>query len=192
MILVPFIVISFYIPSQIPNMIVGLLYTVASLTDFFDGKLARLYNVQSSLGKCFDPIADKLLVCVSLIMLVNFSQQKLVIVIPAVVIICREIVVAGLREFLATIKVSVPVTRLSKWKTAIQLVAIGTLLFCGKGSEVVYNDIMDFIEIEHSLKIQFEGVCQCIGEFLLCVSAMLTLITGYLYLKTSLKNFNNY
>lgn len=188
-ILIPIIIYSFYVPSKITNIIVASLFLGASITDFFDGYLARALKAQSNFGKCLDPIADKLLVAVSLIMLVNFSNQNLLIVIPAIIIICREIMVSGLREFLATINVGVPVTRLAKWKTAIQMVAITSLLLAGNGSEYVYNEIMDIVEAEDFVRITLEGVIQNIGEILLCVSAFMTIITGYLYFKVGFKNF---
>ena len=100
-VLIPLIVISFYVPWKITNLIVAFLFLLASITDYFDGYFARLYKVQSNFGRCFDPIADKLLVSVSLLMLVSFSGS-IFILIPAIIIICREILVSGLREFLAT------------------------------------------------------------------------------------------
>ncbi len=188
-ILIPIIIYSFYVPSQITNIIVASLFLGASITDFFDGYLARALKAQSNFGRCLDPIADKLLVAVSLIMLVNFSNQNLLIVIPAIIIICREIMVSGLREFLATLNVGVPVTRLAKWKTAIQMVAITALLLAGNGSEFVYNEIMDIVEAEDFIRINLEGIIQSIGEILLCISAGMTIITGYIYFKVGAKNF---
>ena len=122
-VLIPLIVISFYVPWKITNLIVAFLFLLASITDYFDGYFARLYKVQSNFGRCFDPIADKLLVSVSLLMLVSFFGS-IFILIPAIIIICREILVSGLREFLATLNIGVPVTRLAKWKTAFQMIAI--------------------------------------------------------------------
>ncbi len=188
-ILIPIIIYSFYAPSQITNIVVASLFLGASITDYFDGYLARAMQVQSNFGKCLDPIADKLLVTVALIMLVNFSNNNLFILIPAIIIICREIMVSGLREFLATINVGVPVTRLAKWKTAIQMVAITALLLAGNGSDYVYNEIMDIVEAEDYVRISLEGVIQNFGEILLCVSAFMTVITGYVYFKTGFKNF---
>lgn len=188
-ILIPIIIYSFYVPSQITNIIVASLFLGASATDYFDGYLARALKVQSNFGKCLDPIADKLLVAVSLIMLVNFSNNNLFILVPAIIIICREIMVSGLREFLATINVGVPVTKLAKWKTAIQMVAITALLLAGNGSEYVYNEIMDIVEAEDYVRISLEGIIQNLGEILLCISALMTIITGYAYFKTGFKNF---
>lgn len=188
-ILIPIIIYSFYVPSKITNIIVASLFLGASFTDFFDGYLARALKAQSNFGRCLDPIADKLLVAVSLIMLVNFSNQNLLIVIPAIIIICREIMVSGLREFLATLNVGVPVTKLAKWKTAIQMMAITSLLLAGNGSEFVYNEIMDIVEAEDFVRISLEGIIQNIGEVLLCISALMTIITGYIYFKAGFKNF---
>jgi CDP-diacylglycerol--glycerol-3-phosphate 3-phosphatidyltransferase len=188
-ILIPIIIYSFYTVSQIPNIIVAVLFMLASITDFFDGYLARYYKVQSNFGKCLDPIADKLLVAVSLIMLVNFSDQNLFILIPSIVIICREILVSGLREFLATINVGLPVSRLGKWKTGIQMMAITALLLAGNGSEYVYNEVMDYVEVSDYLRLSLEGYVQLLGEIAICISALLTVISGYAYLKVGFKNF---
>ena len=97
--------------------------------------------------------------------------------------------VSGLREFLAIINVGVPVTRLAKWKTAIQMMAITALLLASNGSEYVYNEIMDIVEAEEFIRISFEGVIQTLGEIFLCISAVLTVITGYIYFKVGFKNF---
>lgn len=188
-ILIPIVIYSFYISSHITNIIVASLFLAASITDYFDGYLARAMKVQSNFGRCLDPIADKLLVAVSLIMLVNFSNNNLFILIPSMIIICREIMVSGLREFLATINVGVPVTRLAKWKTAIQMIAITALLLAGNGSDYVYEEIMDIVEAEDYIRISLEGIIQTMGEILLCVSAFMTVITGYIYFKTGFKNF---
>ena len=188
-ILIPIVIYSFYISSHITNIIVASLFLAASITDYFDGYLARAMKVQSNFGRCLDPIADKLLVAVSLILLVNFSNNNLFILIPSMIIICREIMVSGLREFLATINVGVPVTRLAKWKTAIQMIAITALLLAGNGSDYVYEEIMDIVEAEDYIRISLEGIIQTMGEILLCVSAFMTVITGYIYFKTGFKNF---
>lgn len=188
-ILIPIVIYSFYISSHITNIIVASLFLAASITDYFDGYLARAMKVQSNFGRCLDPIADKLLVAVSLIMLVNFSNNNLFILIPSMIIICREIMVSGLREFLATINVGVPVTRLAKWKTAIQMIAITALLLASNGSNYVYEEIMDIVEAEDYVRMSLEGIIQTMGEILLCVSAFMTIITGYIYFKTGFKNF---
>lgn len=186
-VLIPLIVISFYVPWKITNLIVAFLFLLASITDYFDGYFARLYKVQSNFGRCFDPIADKLLVSVSLLMLVSFSGS-IFILIPAIIIICREILVSGLREFLATLNIGVPVTRLAKWKTAFQMIAITALLLASKGSNYTYETIMEFFEVEPLLRIFFNGFIEKIGIIFLNISAILTVITGYAYCKVGLKN----
>ena len=188
-ILIPIVIYSFYISSHITNIIVASLFLAASITDYFDGYLARAMKVQSNFGRCLDPIADKLLVAVSLIMLVNFSNNNLFNLIQSMIIICREIIVSELREYLPTINVGVPVTRLAKWKTAIQMIAITALLLAGNGSDYVYDEIMDIVEAEDYISISLEGIIQTMGEILLCVSAFMTVITGYIYFKTGFKNF---
>lgn len=187
-VLIPIIIVSFYVPWKITNIITAFLFMLASITDFFDGYLARLYKVQSNFGKCFDPIADKLLVAVSLIMLVNFSSRNIFIVVPAIIIICREILVSGLREFLATINVGMPVTKLAKWKTAIQMIAITALLLASKDSYYTYENIMNFFEVEPFLRIFFDGFIEKIGIVFLNIAAILTIITGYAYYKVGIKN----
>lgn len=186
-ILIPVIIISFYIPWGFTNIVVASLFLLASITDYFDGYFARLYKVQSNFGKCFDPIADKLLVSVSLLMLTNFSDS-IYILIPSIIIICREILVSGLREFLATLNVGVPVTRLAKWKTAFQMTAITALLLASKDSNYTYQTIMDFFEVEPFLRIFFYGWVETIGKIFLNISAVLTVITGYAYFKVGIKN----
>ena len=186
-ILIPVIIISFYIPWGFTNIVVASLFLLASITDYFDGYFARLYKVQSNFGKCFDPIADKLLVSVSLLMLTNFSDS-IYILIPSIIIICREILVSGLREFLATLNVGVPVTRLAKWKTAFQMAAITALLLASKDSNYTYQTIMDFFEVEPFLRIFFYGWVEALGKIFLNISAVLTVITGYAYFKVGIKN----
>jgi cardiolipin synthase len=121
-------------------------------------------------------------------MLVHFNSGNLLFTIPAMIIICREILVSGLREFLAGLNVSVPVTRLSKWKTGIQMTAITMLLLAGNGSEYAYNEIMDFIEASSFIRSAFNDMVLMIGQILLIVASGLTVITGYIYLKVGMKN----
>ncbi len=103
-------------------------YTYACITDFFDGYLARAWHQQSAFGRFLDPIADKLLVAAVLLALVGIDRISGLLVLPAAVILCREILVSGLREFLAEVDVSVPVSKLAKWKTGIQMLALGFLM----------------------------------------------------------------
>lgn len=162
---IPIIVISFYYDNSILTHRIGaLIFAIASLTDFLDGFLARKYNIISNFGRMLDPIADKLLVVCVLCMLVKFNRAD---AIPCLLIISREFVVAGLREFLAQIKVCIPVTWLAKTKTFIQMVAITMLLLGSKGSDIESLD--------------------CIGHILLWMSVIVTIATGYAYFKVTLK-----
>jgi cardiolipin synthase len=144
------------------------IFVAAAITDFFDGYLARAWGQQSALGRMLDPIADKLLVASCLLMLAAEETIRGWSLLAAVVILCREILVSGLREFLAELRVSVPVTRLAKWKTTGQLVAIGFLIGGEAGDEIV-------------------PVTMEIGLTLLWVSAIITLYTGWDYLRAGLR-----
>jgi CDP-diacylglycerol--glycerol-3-phosphate 3-phosphatidyltransferase len=185
--LIPVIVISFYVPWKITNLVVAMLFILASVTDYFDGYFARLYKVQSKFGKCFDPIADKLVTIVSLIMIIS-CNSSVFIVFPSIVIVCREILVSGLREFLSIANVSLPVTKLAKIKTTLQMIAIATLLLASKNSSHSYETLMNFFEVEPFLRIFFYGSMEILGIVLLNISAMVTVVTGYIYLKLGLRN----
>jgi len=145
------------------------IFAIAGITDFFDGYLARALDQQSSLGRMLDPIADKLLVAACLLMLVANGMITGIWIWAAVVILAREILVSGLREFLAELRVSVPVSTVSKWKTTLQLIAIGFLI-AGPAGEVVLPGT------------------SAIGIFLLVISAMLTLYTGWDYFRAGWKH----
>jgi CDP-diacylglycerol--glycerol-3-phosphate 3-phosphatidyltransferase len=185
--LIPVLVASFFVQWKITNLIVAFLFLLASVTDYFDGYFARLFKAQSDFGRCFDPIADKLLVSVALIMLVQFSTN-IYLLIPTMVIICREILVSGLREHLATLNVKIAVTRLAKWKTAIQMVAITGLLLSSKNSNYTYDTIMNLLEVEPILRRNLYGLVEKLSIIILNIATILTLITGFAYLKASLKN----
>lgn len=144
------------------------IFIAAGVTDFFDGYLARIWGQQSSLGRMLDPIADKLLVASCLLMLAAGTTIHGWALLAAVIILCREILVSGLREFLAELRVGVPVSQLAKWKTAGQLVAIGFLI-AGEAGEKV-------------LPVTIE-----IGTTLLWISAIVTLYTGWDYLRAGLR-----
>jgi len=145
------------------------IFILAGVTDFFDGYLARAWSQQSSLGRMLDPIADKLLVAAVLLMLVADHTITSFSIWAAIVILCREILVSGLREYLAELKVSVPVSKVAKWKTTLQLVALGFLI-AGRTADLVVP-----------------GVTQA-GLILLWVAALLTLYTGWDYLKAGIKH----
>lgn len=158
---IPLFIAVFYWKHPSSHWIAASLFVYASVTDFLDGYYARAWGVTSNIGRFLDPIADKLLVATALLMLVSTGRVD---VLPAVAIVCREILVSGLREFLAELRISVPVSQLAKFKTAAQLVAISLLLIAPALPVWTY--------------------AQPIGDALLWVAALLTLVTGYVYLKT--------
>ena len=124
----PVVCLLLFLGSDAGSWLALAVWTFACVTDFLDGWLARTWQQQSSFGRMLDPIADKLLVASVLLVLVGVDRLVGASILPAAIILCREILVSGLREFLAQLQVRVPVTRLAKWKTAIQMVAIGFLV----------------------------------------------------------------
>ena len=167
-IIVPFFVIAFFLPGFYGDIIALILFIVASFTDFLDGMLARMMEQESKLGELLDPIADKIIVAAALILLVMSGTIKNYEVIAAIIILTREILVSGLREFLAKGRIKLPVSNLSKLKTVLQMVSIGLLLSGETG-----NKIINFQDYN----------AQTIGIILLWLSAFLTLYTGYEYLR---------
>ena len=146
-----------------------IIFIAAGVTDYFDGYFARAYAQQSALGRMLDPIADKLLVAACLLMLAADETISGLSLLAAIVILCREILVSGLREYLAALKVGVPVSRLAKWKTGVQLVAIGFLIAGPAGERILPGTVE-------------------IGIVLLWIAAILTLYTGWDYLKAGLRH----
>jgi cardiolipin synthase len=144
-------------------------FIAAGVTDILDGYFARKWGELSSFGRMLDPIADKLLVAASLLMLVHDGTIRGLSIFAAVVILCREILVSGLREYLAELNVRVEVTRLAKWKTTVQMVAVGFLV-AGDAGDVVF------------------GVVTPIGLSLLWLSALLTLYTGFDYFRAGVRH----
>ncbi len=168
-IIVPIFVLSFFIPGIVGDLVPFFLFILASFTDFLDGLLARLYKEESKLGELLDPIADKILVAAALVLLIMNGIIKNYEVIAAIVILTREILISGLREFLAKRKeASLPVSSLAKFKTFIQMLSIAMLLTGETG-----NKIINFQDYN----------AQTIGIILLWISAFLTLYTGYDYLR---------
>jgi len=165
---IPLLVAACYLPDPWGEWTAWALFAAAGVTDYLDGHFARRYKQTSAFGRFLDPIADKLLVAITLMMLVDFKWVSTPALFPALIILAREILVSGLREFLAGLRVSVPVSRLAKWKTGIQMVAIGVLLIGDAGPSFLP---MDFI-----------------GESLLWIAAVLTIMTGYDYLRHGLKH----
>ncbi|MBO4284682.1 MAG: CDP-diacylglycerol--glycerol-3-phosphate 3-phosphatidyltransferase [Alphaproteobacteria bacterium] len=162
-VVIPVIFLTLYINSFAWQMFAAILFVIASITDYFDGYLARSRNETSAFGRLLDPIADKLLVSSALVLvlakpdMVSFKISY----IPAFVILCREILVSGLREFLREVNVGLPVTKLAKWKTGFQMTALAMMLFNG---------------LWH-----WNGI----GEFLLWIAGILTFLTGYQYFQKS-------
>ncbi len=124
-VVIPLFVAAFYLPAPVNHCVAASLFALAAITDFFDGFFARKWQVTSRLGQMLDPIADKLLVAAALLML---AAQGVAPIIPALVILLRELFVSGLREYMAKFNVTVQVTRLAKLKTTVQMVAIFILL----------------------------------------------------------------
>ena len=167
---VPVVVGLLYWPDEIGARFAALgVFVVAAITDYLDGYVARAYAQSSALGRMLDPIADKLLVAACLLMLAADGSIKGWTLWAAIVILCREILVSGLREYLAELKVGVPVSKVAKWKTTLQLVAIGFLV-AGPAGETV-----------------LPGTVQ-IGVGLLWVAAALTLYTGYDYMRAGIRH----
>lgn len=164
---VPAVVGCFYFEGNTARWIALAIFIAAAVTDFFDGYLARAWQQQSALGRMLDPIADKLLVSVCLMLLVAKGDIGGWSLIAAIIILCREILVSGLREFLAELRVSVPVTKLAKWKTTVQLVALA-LLLAGPAGE----DVLPGTELA--------------GLIALWLAAVLTLYTGYDYFRVGI------
>lgn len=163
-VVIPVIFLSLYIHSFVWTMFVAVLFVAAAVTDYFDGYLARCRNETSAFGRLLDPIADKLLVASALVVILAkpgmvWSDLSYI---PAFIILCREILVSGLREFLREVNVGLPVTRLAKWKTGFQMTALSMMLFHGF------------------------WIWPYVGEFLLWIAAALTFITGYQYFQKSL------
>jgi cardiolipin synthase len=155
------------------DMAACVVFAAAGITDYFDGKIARDRGVTSSFGRMLDPIADKLLVGAALMVLVGLDRVTHAALYPAIVIMLREIAVSGLREYLAELRVGLPVTKLAKWKTGFQMGAVGTLLAGDTGAATIG---LGFLPVS------------LIGEVGLWVAAALTLATGWDYLQAGLNH----
>jgi len=171
---VPLIVLCFYLegrlrPTDWWRWTAFWIFIAASATDYLDGYIARIWKQTSNIGKMLDPIADKLLVSAVLLLLAYDRTIDKWSLWAAIIILCREILVSGLREYLAALKVSVPVTQLAKWKTALQLIAIGFLLAGPAGDNI----------LPYTTEI---------GRSLLWISAIVTLYTGYDYFRAGIRH----
>jgi cardiolipin synthase len=173
---VPILVFLLWRPTPIDYGITFVLYCIVGITDYFDGYLARAQGRISRLGQFLDPIADKIMVAAVIVMLIasrKMSGEPIIHglhIIPALVILLREIIVSGLREFLAPLNVSMPVSALAKWKTTFQLVALGALILGGAfpGEQWIHNT----------------------GLLSLWAAAALTMVTGYDYLRIGLRHMD--
>jgi cardiolipin synthase (CMP-forming) len=167
--LVPLFVAAFFLPGDNGRWVVFVLFCLGGLTDAVDGMIARRFDAESSFGRMLDPIADKLIVSAALLMLASDGTLRAIHLVPALVILCREILVSGLREFLAGADVSLPVTRVAKLKTVVQMVAIGALIASSAS--------------ERSLP----GVTNA-ALFGMWIAAGLTFYTGVAYLQAGLRH----
>src|SRR3954466_9586327 len=173
---VPILVFLLWQPAPLDYAITFVLYCIVGITDYFDGYLARAQGLTSRLGQFLDPIADKIMVAAVIIMLVstrNHSGDPVIHsfhLIPALVILLREIIVSGLREYLAPLNVSVPVSALAKWKTTLQLVSLGALILGGAVPEAPWV---------HE-----------VGLLCLWFAGGLTLVTGYDYLRIGIRHMD--
>ena len=166
----PVMVLLLWRPSPSDYAFAFVLYVLVAVTDYFDGYLARAQGAVSKLGIFLDPIADKIMVATVVVMLVFTRAIDGPAVIAAVIILVREIAVSGLREFLAQLSVSIPVSQLAKWKTTFQLVSLGAIILAGALPEIAWISL--------------------VGYFSLWTAAGLTLITGWDYLRVGLKHMD--
>jgi cardiolipin synthase len=166
--IIPVIVALLYIPAPWASWAALGIYVAAALTDWLDGVMARRMNEVSPLGRFMDPIADKLLVTAVIVALIAVERIGPLTALPALVILCREILVSGLREYLAEMNVAMPVSRLAKWKTAAQMLALAFLIL---GPAAPWG-----------LPLLLSG------EVLLWIAGVLTAVTGYDYLVTGMRH----
>jgi cardiolipin synthase len=169
MAILPVIIALFYVPGAWAAWTAVGLYTAACITDFLDGYLARTMNTESNIGKFLDPISDKIFIGSLLLTLAAFDRLPDYWIIPAIIILMREFMISGLREFLGPQNISIPTSKLAKWKTTVQMVTLGFL---------VVGDYGDAI-LPHTLAI---------GQWGLAAAALLTVITGWDYMRIGLKH----
>jgi cardiolipin synthase len=170
---IPLLVLLMALRAPAADCAACVVFAVAGITDYLDGRIARDRRQTSDFGRMLDPIADKLLVGAALMMLVGIDRMSLWGLYPAIVIMLREILVSGLREYLAGVRVGLPVTQLAKWKTGVQMAALGTLIAGDSTAEFLH---IGWLPVSH------------IGEAMLWASALLTLVTGWDYLKAGLRH----
>jgi cardiolipin synthase (CMP-forming) len=170
---IPVLAVLLALRQPAADLAACVVFSVAAITDYLDGRIARTRRLQSNFGRMLDPIADKLLVGATLMLLAGEGRFSGWTLYPAVVILLREILVSGLREYLAEIRMGLPVTRLAKWKTGFQMGALGTLLAGDRSAAMLH---LGFLPVN------------LIGAAMLWVAAVLTLITGWDYLTAGLRH----
>jgi cardiolipin synthase len=170
---IPLLVVLVALHGPVTDLLAAALFTLAGITDWLDGRLARTRRQLSDFGRMLDPIADKLLVGATLMLLVGFGRLPFAGIYPAIVIMLREILVSGLREYLAQMRIGLPVTRLAKWKTGIQMTALGLLLLGDTGARTIWLGFLPVFWI---------------GGVMLWAAALLTLVTGWDYLTAGLRH----
>ena len=163
-------IILYLLFSENPNivLIAGLLFIISSVSDYFDGYLARTLNQSSKLGTLLDPIADKLLIASVIVVLVDTGVISNIHVVPAIIILLREIAISGLREFLAKLNTDMPVSKLAKYKTTFQMISLSILII--------------------SLGFELNDLLWNIGLITLWIAAIITLLSGYNYMAKGLKH----
>ena len=170
---IPLLVILVALRRPETDVLAAALFTLAGITDWLDGKLARTRRQLSDFGRMLDPIADKLLVGATLMLLVGFGRLPVAGIYPAIVIMLREILVSGLREYLAQMRIGLPVTRLAKWKTGIQMISLGLLLLGDDGAHAIWLGFLPVFAV---------------GGAMLWAAALLTLVTGWDYVTAGMRH----
>lgn len=170
---IPVLVVLVALKDPRADLAACVVFSAAAVTDYFDGKLARTRRQVSDFGRMLDPIADKLLVGAALMLLAGENRLSAWGLYPAIVVLLREILVSGLREYLSSLRISLPVTRLAKWKTGFQMGALGTLLAGDSAAGFLH---LSFVPVSW------------IGEAMLWTAAALTLVTGWDYLMAGLRH----
>ncbi len=168
-VLLPVLIGLFFVPGACAAWIALWVYIFCAVTDFFDGWVARKYNITSGVGTFLDPISDKIMVAALLVTLAAFDRLEGYWIVPAIVILSREFLIAGLREYLGPQNIKVPVSKLAKWKTGFQMTALGFLVIGDYGNSVLPHTLL-------------------IGQVLLAVAAAITILTGWNYLKVGFKH----
>ena len=169
--ILPIIIALFFMDGALAAWIALTLYILACITDYLDGYIARRYEIVSAFGTFLDPIADKIFIASLLIALAGFGRLEGLWLVPAIIILMREILISGMREFLGPKNIQLPVSKLAKWKTTVQMIALGFLVVGN------YGDVL----IPHTLFI---------GQILLAFAALLTVVTGWRYVTEGMKHVN--